>query len=193
VKLIIFDLDGTLVEFNIPVERIKAILGVRESILEEIMRRNDGWECLRILERYEMECASKSRIYPGVREFLNYLKQRGIKTVLYTRNSIKSVRINLKRHDLSFDYVFTREDDIKPSPYPILHAMEEVGARKNEVALIGDYYHDYLTAKNAEIEFWLYESEKAREAMRKFRFQPDLKFRSYPYLIDVLERRLNGN
>ena len=121
------------------------------------------------------------------------LEKNGVFTALYTRNSHKSVGINLKRHDLRFDFIFTREDDIKPSPHPIIHAMDEVGAEKSEAVFIGDYYFDYLTAKNAEIEFWLYESEKAKEARKKFNFTPDFTFESYRFLMEFVERRLNGN
>ncbi len=191
-KLIVFDLDGTLVEFNIPVNEVKAALRIEGPILEEIIRRRDGWECLKILERYEVESAQKSTLYPGVREFFKFLERNGIFTALYTRNSIKSVRINLKKHDLRFDFVFTREDDIKPSPHPVTYAMDEIGASKNEAVFIGDYYFDYLAAKNAEIEFWLFESNKAMDALRRFRFDPDLRFRSYLTLKEHLEMRLNG-
>jgi len=193
VKLIVFDLDGTLVEFNIPVEEIKAALGIEGSILEEIMWRDDGWRCLEVLESHEIECARRSRLYPGVRDLLDFLGDNGVHTALYTRNSMKSVKINLQRHNLKFDFIFTREDDIKPSPYPIIHVMDEVRAKEDEVALVGDYYFDYLTAKNAGIEFWLYESEKAREAVRKFGFVPDHSFKSYHSLMDFLERRMNGH
>ncbi len=192
-KLVVFDLDGTLVEFNIPVEKIKADLGIDGSILEEIMRREDGWECLRVLESHEIECAMRSRLYPGVRDVLDFLEKNGVYTALYTRNSMKSVRINLQKHDLRFDFIFTREDDIKPSPYPVIHAMDEIRARNDEAVFVGDYYFDYLTAKNAGIEFWLYESEKAKEALRRFRFFPDYSFKSYRSLRDFLERRLNGH
>ncbi len=193
VRLIVFDLDGTLIEFNIPVEEIKKTLGINGSILEEIFQREDRLRCLQILEDHEIKCAKRSKLYPGVKELLKFLKDNGISTALYTRNSLKSVEINLKKHKLNFDFIFTREDDIKPSPYPVLHVMEWLKVRRNETVLIGDYYFDYLTAKNAGIEFWLYESDKAVEAMKRFSFKPDLRFNSFYDLIEILEMRINGN
>ncbi|MBE8539037.1 HAD-IA family hydrolase [Geoglobus acetivorans] len=190
-KLIIFDLDGTLVEFNIPVDRIKSVLGINGPILEEIIRSEKGREMLKVLESYELECAKKSRLYPGVKDLLEYLDRRGVYTALYTRNSMKSVRVNLERHGLEFDFVFTREDDIKPSPLPVIYAMEDVGVDKSETAMVGDYIYDYLTARNAGIEFWFFENGRNSDLAERFRFTPDFTFRSHADLLKTLERRFN--
>ncbi|WP_052747728.1 HAD family hydrolase [Geoglobus ahangari] len=192
-RLVVFDLDGTLVEFNIPVERIKSLLGIRGSILEEIMRSENAPEMLQILERHEVESARNSRLYPGVREFLELLGEHGVVTALYTRNSWKSVRINLKKHRLSFDYVFTREDDVKPSPLPVLHLMEEVNAGRNDTAMVGDYLFDYQTARNAGIQFWMHVNERNRDFLDRFSIRPDLTFSSFYELSGIVRRMLNGS
>jgi len=192
VKLVVFDLDGTLVEFNIPVDRIKSLLGIKGSILEEIMGSDRGYEMLEVLERYEVESARRSKLYPGVREFLELLEEQGVVTALYTRNSRKSVRINLERHQLSFDYIFTREDDVKPSPLPILSLMEEVNAEGHEVAMIGDYVFDYQTARNAGVQFWMHLNSRNREFLDKFSIKPDLSFSSFYELSSIVRRMLNG-
>ncbi|WP_457590350.1 HAD family hydrolase [Geoglobus sp.] len=192
-RLIVFDLDGTLVEFNIPVERVKSILGIRGSILEEIMGSENAGEMLRVLERYEIESAKRSRLYPGVREFLEMLEKHDVVTALYTRNSWRSVEINLRRHNLSFDYVFTREDDVKPSPLPVLHLMEEVGASREEAVMVGDYIFDYQTARNAGIQFWMHVGERNRELLKRFSITPDLAFSSFSELSSVVRRMLDGS
>lgn len=189
----VFDLDGTLIEFNIPVERIKASLGIRGTILEEIMRSENGREMMSVLERFEVECAKTSKVYPGVREFLDFLQSNGIVTALYTRNSWKSVRINLKRHGLSFDYIFTREDDVKPSPLPLIHLMEETGAGRHETAMVGDYIFDYQTARNAGIQFWMHVNERNKELADRFSMKPDLTFSSFTELARVVRRMLDGS
>ncbi len=191
-KLVVFDLDGTLVEFNIPVDRIKSLLGIKGSILEEIMGSDRGYEMLEVLERYEVESARRSKLYPGVREFLELLEEHGVVTALYTRNSRKSVRINLERHQLSFDYIFTREDDVKPSPLPILNLMEEVNAEGSEVAMVGDYVFDYQTARNAGVQFWMHLNSRNREFLDKFSIKPDLSFSSFYELSSIVRRMLNG-
>lgn len=191
-KLVVFDLDGTLVEFNIPVERIKSVLGIKGSILEEIMASPKGKEMLEVLERFEIESAKSSRLYRGVRDVLKLLDRAGVYTALYTRNSIRSVNINLEKHDLSFDFVFTREDDIKPSPYPVLHVMEELNVSNSEAVMIGDWVYDYLTAKNAGIGFWFFENGRNRGIKERFSIEADLSFKSHRELLRILERRLNG-
>ena len=192
-RLIVFDLDGTLVEFNIPVERVKSILGIRGSILEEIMRSENAGEMLRVLERYEIESAKRSRLYPGVREFLEMLEKHDVVTALYTRNSWRSVEINLRKHSLSFDYVFTREDDVKPSPLPVLHLMEEVGVSREEAVMVGDYIFDYQTARNAGIQFWMHVGERNRELLKRFSITPDLAFSSFFELSSIVRRMLDGS
>ncbi|AIY90900.1 putative phosphatase [Geoglobus acetivorans] len=180
-----------MVEFNIPVDRIKSVLRINGPILEEIIRSEKGREMLKVLESYELECAKRSRLYPGVKDLLEYLDRRDIYTALYTRNSIKSVRINMERHGLEFDFVFTREDDIKPSPLPVIHAMEEVGVDKSEAAMVGDYVYDYLTARNTGIEFWFFENGRNKGLAEKFGFTPDFTFRSHAELVKILEMRLS--
>ena len=179
-EFVVFDMDGTIVEFNLPIDEIKRRFGIQKYILEEILERENWKELLRILESYEIEAAKRSRLYAGVREFINFLRESGVVTAVYTRNSKKSVKINLRRHDLSFDYVFTREDAIKPSPDPILRVIYENGFKRERCVMIGDYLFDYQTAKNAGIKFWLFVNEKNRGIP----IPADLKFDCYFKLLE---------
>ncbi len=186
-ELIVFDMDGTIIEFNLPIEEIKRVLGVRKRILEEILSRDDSDELLRVLESYEIRAAKSSRLYPHVREFLEALENKGITTALYTRNSRRSVEIVMRKHGISFDYVFTREDGIKPSPKPILRLIEEKGYERRLSAMIGDFYFDYLTAKNCGIQFWLFMNGRNEGYIKEFDIKPDLAFKSYEELMHILK------
>ncbi len=188
-EFVVFDMDGTIVEFNLPINKIKERLGVRRYILEEIMERENSFELLKILEEYEIRAARKSKLYKGAKEFINLLRDSGVISAIYTRNSRKSVEINLKKHGLKFDYVFTREDDIKPSPNPILDVIRKEGLRRERCVMIGDFKLDYLTAKNAGIKFWLFINEKNKNYLDEI--PADLTFNCYLELIKKTRRILN--
>jgi len=182
VEFVVFDMDGTIVEFNIPVDEIRRRFNIRGYILEDILKRENRDELLRILESYEIEAAKRSRLYAGVREFTDFLRENGVVTAVYTRNSKKSVKINLERHKLNFDYIFTREDAIKPSPDPILKIIYENDFKKERCVMIGDYFFDYQTARNAGIKFWLFVNEKNRSLLNGIPY--DLKFNCYFKLLE---------
>ena len=188
-EFVIFDMDGTIVEFNLPIDKIKRILGVKRYILEEILERENRNELLKILEEFEIKAATESRLYEGVKEYINFLKENNVLTAIYTRNSKKSVEINLNKHELEFDYVFTREHAIKPSPKPILDVIEEKGLSRDRCVMIGDFKFDYLTAKNAGIKFWLFLNGKNRDYLKEI--PAEMTFECYSDLLAKTRRILN--
>ena len=186
-ELVIFDMDGTIIEFNLPIEEIKRKIGVQKRILEEILRSERREELLKVLESYEIEAAKNSKLYPHFKDFLRFLEENYVVTALYTRNSRKSVEIVLEKHDISFDYVFTREKDLKPSPKPIIKLMEKKGLKREDAVMIGDFYFDYLTAKNCGIPFWMMLNSRNETFLKEYEIKPDLIFRNYRELLSGLK------
>jgi HAD superfamily hydrolase (TIGR01509 family) len=146
-KLIIFDLDGTLLAPAFDFDAIRREIGLPPgaSILEamdrfsESERARANW----ILERHEAEAARRSRLMPGARELLDWLGARGVRTAVLTRNSRRSVDHACRRHGLAFDAVVTREDHLpKPSPVGIRRLMQTLGAEPDETVMVGDYSFD---------------------------------------------------
>ncbi|MBS7607809.1 MAG: HAD family hydrolase [Candidatus Bathyarchaeia archaeon] len=126
IKAVIFDLDGTIVKFNIDFRTVRAevrgflidqgvpasILFVNESIFEmlkkaEIFMKNSGKsaaavealrkKALAIAEKYELEAAKTTSIQPGVIEVLKALREMGLKIGICTVNSQKSADYVLER------------------------------------------------------------------------------------------------
>jgi HAD superfamily hydrolase (TIGR01549 family) len=122
----IFDLDGTLANFNLDYKSLRSeirsyllrrgvptsVLNVNESIFDmlqktEIYIKNNGkptdsfeeiqGQALVIAEKYEMEAASTTSLMPGANETLKELKLMNIKLGLCTTNSEKAVNYILKR------------------------------------------------------------------------------------------------
>ncbi len=139
IRAVVFDLDGTLTDFNIDYRTVRAdarsflikkglpasILSTNESIFEmlkkaEIFLKNNGKSSaakeisntvLAIAERYELEAAKETDLLPGVPETLKTLKKKGLKMGLFTINSEKSTNYILKRFRIAsfFDAVIPRD------------------------------------------------------------------------------------
>jgi HAD superfamily hydrolase (TIGR01509 family) len=83
---------------------------------------------------------------------LDFLSERGIKKALVTNNSKKNVDFLLKKFDLEFDRVISRESGLwKPSGAPFAAVLEKLGLRKEECCVIGDSHFDVKAANEAGI------------------------------------------
>ncbi len=138
IKAVIFDLDGTLADFNLDYKTVRtdvksfltkeglpsSILSTRESIFEmlkktEIFLKNNGKsaevkrireKALRIAEEHELEAAKNTSLLPGVRETLKALRKMKLKLALFTINSEKSAKYILQRFKIAkfFDVLIPR-------------------------------------------------------------------------------------
>lgn len=154
IKGIIFDMDGTLTLANVDLATVNKELRIPESepILEYLEKLDEPKrsESLKVLEKYEARAAENSRLNDGVVEVLEYLRKRGVKTALLTRNSRRSVDILMKRHRLHFDVVVTREDaPPKPSPHPVKLISERLGIAPKDLLVVGDVHFDIFSGKAA--------------------------------------------
>ena len=86
VKGVIFDLDGTLIKSPLNFKMIKEKIGCPEEkpVLEYInsLKEEEGERASRILISSEINAAEKSKLYPEVREVINYLKKNIISQFL---------------------------------------------------------------------------------------------------------------
>jgi len=125
IKAVIFDLDGTIVDFNLNYKAVRAeviqfltkqgfpqsIFSMNESVFEMLkkvgiyMRNNGKGEqeimktkeaVLSLVSSHELEAARSTRLIPGVLETLKALKKKGLKMALLTLNGEKSVSYILK-------------------------------------------------------------------------------------------------
>jgi phosphoglycolate phosphatase len=118
-KAVVFDLDGTIVKFNLDYKAARAeviqflvnqgfpqsVFSINESVFEmlkktEIYMQNhkvDNKDFLKlrkdvlsIMEKYEMESAKSTQLVPGILETLQALKKMKLKLGLFTVNSQKA-------------------------------------------------------------------------------------------------------
>lgn len=155
VRGIIFDMDGTLVDSRLDFDAMRLEMGlpVGMPILEGISQTPPGPgrdQMLAIMRRHEIRGADEAVIFEGVIEFLNHLKTTSIATAVLTRNSRESTERTLKRLELVFSHVITREDaPPKPDPTGVQIIAKRWGFAPANVLVIGDYVFDLKAGRAA--------------------------------------------
>jgi len=180
IKAVVFDLDGTLASFNVDYRSVRAeirsflireglpasILSTNESIFEmlkkaEIFFKNNDKpkkamekirdEALAIAEKYELEAAKTTSLFPGVAETLKALKKMGLKMGLCTINSEKSANYILKRFGITsfFDAVIPRNavKYVKPNAEHLEATLKALEVNPEEAAVVGDSVVDMKCAR----------------------------------------------
>ncbi len=154
-QCVIFDMDGTVVDVSYDWKRIKEelmtrgkpILAYLNSLKEP--ERSEKWK---VLENYENEATQNARLKKGMREFLNYLSVHDVKKALVTNNSLKNVSLLLKKFDLVFDLIISRESGRwKPSGAPFLAVLKKLKLQREECCVVGDSHFDVKAANDAGI------------------------------------------
>jgi HAD superfamily hydrolase (TIGR01662 family) len=135
---------------------IRSKLGVEgESILAFLDRleeplKSRRWQELRDIEARATE---RARLRPGMKRWLNSLSRQGLKMALVSNNSRANVDFLMRKFDLAFDVVLTRENGLwKPSGAPFLEALRRLGLEKKECIVVGDSHYDAKAAAEAGIE-----------------------------------------
>jgi HAD superfamily hydrolase (TIGR01549 family) len=195
IKLIIFDLDGTVIDSFLDWPEIKRDLNINSGhILKEIYSEDGSVvnrEKLRKLEEYERQNTLLTKPKTGVQEFLSYLRDKKIKTSLITNNNAKNTAYLLKKYQLNFNQVITREMGLwKPAPGAFFHAMNSFSCSPDQTAVIGDSAYDVEASIQANIsKIFIIRSEKIDENT-----MPNLTiFNDYFDLIDIIEKESGMN
>lgn len=176
-KLILYDLDGTLVdtrqdiingvrhalnELNGPQltdDEIKTCVGTGlHALIKKVFRTEDevladkGSRLYR--EHYKEHMLDHTRLYPGAKEFLAYFGAR--RQAVITNKPNPYSRQILEALGVADYFIAILAGDnglpFKPDPAAIHHLMEETGASEEETLFVGDSQIDIEAARNAGIE-----------------------------------------
>lgn len=155
-RLVIFDLDGTLLVTPLDFGAIRAEIGLPEGvpIIEAMDGLSDAQRARanRIIDCHEAEASRQSVPMPGAQDLLAHLRASGIRVAVLTRNSRASVERAARRHGLVFDAVVAREDRRpKPSPEGVRHLMQVCGTGAAETVVVGDFRFDVEAGRAAGV------------------------------------------
>lgn len=190
VDLVLFDLDGTLVEtapeicdavndtlqsLGLPAARLEQVeqwIGHgTEQLLQQALAQACGrdaasipgsslWRAarLRFAWDYERRCGTTSRLYPGAREVLETLGERGVRRALVTNKEQRFTLPVLRRHGLRacFERVVCGDTlpTKKPDPAGVLDCLHRFGVGAERALFVGDSSIDVATARNAGVRSW---------------------------------------
>jgi len=174
---LLFDLDGTLVDslldLRAGLNQMLREMRRRELTPEEVRYMiGDGSRALvgralsatgpatdteeaydRFMQIYQAGLSHLTRLYPGVDETLRALRGEGAHLGICTNKPQLATVALLEQLGIGgyFDVVLC--GDIvpfsKPDPRHLLIALEKIGAKPNESAMIGDNENDYAAARGA--------------------------------------------
>jgi len=105
------------------------------------------------LELYADNTSKRSKLYPGVKQGLDYLKQAGYRLGCVT-NKAEQFTVPLLKDLGVHDYfeIVVSGDSLpkkKPDPMPLLHAAEFFGVEPENALMIGDSVSDVTAARAA--------------------------------------------
>ncbi|HUA20199.1 MAG TPA: HAD-IA family hydrolase [Bryobacteraceae bacterium] len=178
-NLLIFDLDGTLIDSKLDlvhsVNATRALMNL-ESISEEVVssyvgngvpvlvRRALGPEASEadveravqyFLSYYREHMLDNTRPYPGVREALDHLRGAGVRMAVLTNKPVRFSRslvegLGLQEHFFQV-YGGNSFERKKPDPVGIETLLGESGAARDRTIMVGDSGVDVQTARNARV------------------------------------------
>lgn len=177
IDLIIFDVDGTMIDTE------KAVMesynyAIKEEfercLSEEELSAAYGIPTIKAMERlgildtekacgryYEHLFKAFAEVMPfeGIVELLEEVQKQGICCGIVTSRNRSEVEkdVSLQKLMKYFKYVICAEDTKKhkPDAEPALKLIEKAGTDVTNAVYLGDTYYDYMCAKNAGVKFAL--------------------------------------
>ena len=140
----------------------------------------------RIYDSYDEDALARWNIRPGVEDFLNSLKKRGIQTALVSNVGGRTLARAMSKLglDASFDIALSRNDvpSLKPSPDGINLILQKTAVRKDRTIFVGDSLDDINAARNAEVRVMIITNgENQRQEI--VAAKPDRIFEKYEELV----------
>lgn len=210
VKLLIFDMDGTLIDtdevlfqtwkelfllykpkdYVIDREFVRGFSGppVEESIARAFPEKDPKFILNEYRERTKKYYDLYLNIFPGELEVLKKLKEDGYIFAIATSKNREMAIKTLEKYNINqyFSYILTSSDHFKTKPNPemINFIINNLGINKEEALMIGDTKYDFLAAQNANIKCILF---KGAPRVYDNETKPFAIVSTYQELLNVIE------
>lgn len=175
-KLIIFDLDGTLIDsnkdlavavnymrskFNLPPHDEATIMSFVGNGVAKLVERSiadapelDFPTCLEIMKGYYVEHSTDyTTAYPAVIEGLKQLKEFGFNLCVFTNKFTDAAELILNKLGLGefLDEIIGSDSGfpLKPEPDAILYLMDKYKVDSQKTYMVGDHYTDLEAGRKA--------------------------------------------
>ena len=180
VKLIVFDLDGTLLNtiddlansvnfmlekfgfpiFSIEEYKYKVGNGMRKLIERSLPQTHKNDEQIEkslsvFMDYYNQHKNDNTAPYEGIIDLLNDLKNAGIKLAVVTNKAHMSAKPLIENTFIGvFDEIVGQKEGVptKPNPQSVVSVLEKLNVTPDECLFVGDSGVDMQTAKNANIK-----------------------------------------
>ena len=174
IKAVVFDLDGTLLDTipdiaaalnrslaacglpTHPIERIKTFVGngIRNAVRRAVPDADDTATVERVLagylEDYALRCAENTAYFPGVREMLQGLMEKGLPLGILSNKTERDVLTIVNHYfpEIPFRCVLGQVDDrpLKPDGAAADPVLAAIGVPAGEIAFVGDSGSDMTFA-----------------------------------------------
>lgn len=180
-SIIVFDLDGTLIEFRLELSEAKRrivetmvaggmpaeMISVKDSIQTLLQKAETvlGYKAaeelraraLAIMREYEMKASNHCSPRDGVATLLPRLRSAGFRLAVATNTNREAAILSLSKSGIIhlLEVIVTRDDvkNLKPKGDVLLKVIELMKTSPEEVLYVGDSIHDLQAAREAGILF----------------------------------------
>ena len=174
ISLVLFDLDGVLINsksnmkfsWNKVKKKFKLeqnfdeyfkFIGLPfENILAKINITKNVANIEKEYKKNSILYFNKIKLYKNVKNTLMSLKNKNIKIGIVTsKDKSRTIRIIKKLKVNFFNIIVSPQKKLRGKPFPdqINQAIKRLNVKKTETIYVGDMFVDYLSAKNAKIDF----------------------------------------
>lgn len=178
-KLVIFDLDGTVLDtledlcdsvnfalssHKLPersIDEVRSFVGngIRRLIDLSVPDNTDTSIADSVFDffkaYYKEHSSDKTKPYDGILPLLKFLREQGVRTAVVSNKADFAVKNLVEKYfDGLFDYAAGEKEGIprKPSPDSVYNAIEFFGLSCSDCVYVGDSEVDIATAVNAGID-----------------------------------------
>ena len=214
IKLVVFDLDGTLVDSKydltdavnftrkyygfspLPVDEVASYLGsgitaLVKAVLSELQNENFDVAVKIFKDNYVQHLTDKTLPYNDVKEMLSNIPQP---KVLLSNKDEKFSKQILDTLGLSqfFTEIYGGDSfkEKKPSPLPIYEIIKKFNLTKEDIVMVGDGANDVMVGKNAGVKtigvLYGYSSQEQLNNLA-----PDYQAKTPKEIVDIVEQLKN--